>query len=283
MNQLYKTLGISKQAVDQYHKRQVVFNQKMNCLLLEAEELRKEHPGCGVAKMYDTLKPNFIGRDRFVDSFMELGFRLKRNKNYRRTTFAGKTYYPNLIQSLSVYAPSMVWQSDITYYYVGERFYYIVFIIDVYTKKIVGYQQSNHMRATANIQAMQMALKVNEAPMIHHSDRGSQYIYNEYIKLLKTNSCEISMALSAQDNAYAERINKTIKEEYLDFWKPKTFEELKKYLEKAVNQYNNIRPHNHLGKLSPIDFEKRWFNNSLITKPIFTIFDYDKLIEIGQH
>jgi transposase InsO family protein len=66
------------------------------------------------------------------------------------------------------------------------------------------------------------------------------------------------MALSAQDNAYAERINKTIKEEYLDFWKPKTFEELKKYLEKAVNQYNNIRPHNHLGKLSPIDFEKRW-------------------------
>ncbi|CAN1558070.1 Tra5 Transposase and inactivated derivatives [Flavobacteriaceae bacterium] len=283
MNQLYKTLGISKQAVDQYQKRQVVFNQKMNCLLLEAEELRKEHPGCGVAKMYDTLKPNFIGRDRFVDSFMELGFRLKRNKNYRRTTFAGKTYYPNLIQSLSVYAPSMVWQSDITYYYVGERFYYVVFIIDVYTKKIVGYQQSNHMRATANIQAMQMALKVNEAPMIHHSDRGSQYIYNEYIKLLKTNSCEISMALSAQDNAYAERINKTIKEEYLDFWKPKTFEELKKYLEKAVNQYNNIRPHNHLGKLSPIDFEKKWFNNSLITKPIFTIFDYDKLIEIGQH
>jgi transposase InsO family protein len=283
MNQLYKTLGISKQAVDQYHKRQVVFNQKMNCLLLEAEELRKEHPGCGVAKMYDTLKPNFIGRDRFVDSFMELGFRLKRNKNYRRTTFAGKTYYPNLIQSLSVYAPSMVWQSDITYYYVGERFYYVVFIIDVYTKKIVGYQQSNHMRATANIQAMQMALKVNEAPMIHHSDRGSQYIYNEYIKLLKTNSCEISMALSAQDNAYAERINKTIEEEYLDFWKPKTFEELKKYLEKAVNQYNNIRPHNHLGKLSPIDFEKRWFNNSLITKPIFTIFDYDKLVEIGQH
>jgi hypothetical protein len=176
MNQLYKTLGISKQAVDQYHKRQVVFNQKMNCLLLEAEELRKEHPGCGVAKMYDTLKPNFIGRDRFVDSFMELGFRLKRNKNYRRTTFAGKTYYPNLIQSQSVYAPSMVWQSDITYYYVGERFYYVVFIIDVYTKKIVGYQQSNHMRATANIQAMQMALKVNEAPMIHHSDRGSQYI-----------------------------------------------------------------------------------------------------------
>lgn len=283
MNQMYKVLNISKQAVNQYHKRQLVFDQKMNCLLLEAEQLRKEHPGCGVEKMYHTLKPDFIGRDRFVDAMMELGFRLKRNKNYRRTTFASKVYYPNLIQSMSVYAPCMIWQSDITYIYVGEQFYYAVFIIDVYTKKIVGHQVSNHMRATANINAMQMALIDNEAPMIHHSDRGGQYIYSEYVKLLKDTKCQISMSLSAQDNAYAERINKTIKEEYLDYWKPKTFEELKKCIDKAVNQYNNKRPHNHLGKLSPVDFEKKWFNNQINPKPIFTIFDYDKLIEIGQH
>jgi putative transposase len=283
MNQMYKVLNISKQAVNQYHKRQLIFDQKMNCLLLEAEQLRKEHPGCGVEKMYHTLKPDFIGRDRFVDAMMELGFRLKRNKNYRRTTFASKVYYPNLIQSMLVYAPCMIWQSDITYIYVGEQFYYAVFIIDVYTKKIVGHQVSNHMRATANINAMQMALIDNEAPMIHHSDRGGQYIYSEYVKLLKDTKCQISMSLSAQDNAYAERINKTIKEEYLDYWKPKTFEELKKCIDKAVNQYNNKRPHNHLGKLSPVDFEKKWFNNQINPKPIFTIFDYDKLIEIGQH
>ena len=82
---------------------------------------------------------------------------------------------------MSVYAPSMICQSDITYIYVGERFYYAVFIIDVYTKKIIGHQLSNHMRANANVKAMQKALENNEAPMIHHSDRGSQYIYNEYI------------------------------------------------------------------------------------------------------
>lgn len=68
---------------------------------------------------------------------------------------------------MSVYAPSTIWQSDITYIYVGERFYYAVFIIDVYTTKIVGYQLSNHMRATANVRAMQMALENNKAPMIH--------------------------------------------------------------------------------------------------------------------
>lgn len=283
MNHLYKVLNISKQAVSQYQKRQTIFDEKMNFLLLEAEELRKEHPGCGVEKMYATLKPNFIGRDRFIDAFMELGFRIKRNKNYRRTTFSSRVYYPNLIQSMSVYSPSMIWQSDITYIYVEGKFYYAVFIIDVYTKKIVGYQVSNHMRATANMNAMQMALKNNQAPMIHHSDRGSQYNYIEYIKLLKENKCEISMSLSAQDNAYAERINKTIKEEYLDYWKPKTYEVLKNCLEKAVNHYNNKRPHNNLSKLSPVDFENKWLNNSNKVKPIFTIFDYDKLIEIGQH
>lgn len=283
MNHLYKVLNISKQAVSQYQKRQTIFDEKMNFLLLEAEELRKEHPGCGVEKMYATLKPNFIGRDRFIDAFMELGFRIKKNKNYRRTTFSSRVYYPNLIQSMSVYSPSMIWQSDITYIYVEGKFYYAVFIIDVYTKKIVGYQVSNHMRATANMNAMQMALKNNEAPMIHHSDRGSQYNYIEYIKLLKENNCEISMSLSAQDNAYAERINKTIKEEYLNYWKPKTYEDLKKCLEKAVNHYNIKRPHNNLGKLSPVDFENKWLNSSNDIKPIFTIFDYDKLIEIGQH
>ena len=232
--------------------------------------------------MYYALRPNFIGRDRFIETFMDLGFRIKRHKNYRRTTFSVKVYFPNLIKSMSVYAPSMIWQSDITYIYVGERFYYAVFIIDIYTKKIVGYQLSNHMRATANVKAMQMALESNEAPMIHHSDRGSQYIYNEYITLLKVSGCEISMALSGQDNAYAERINRTIKEEYIDHWKPKTFEQLKKDVDRAVEHYNYKRPHNNIGRLSPVNFEDNWFNNNLFSKPIITIFDNENLIEIGQ-
>lgn len=84
------------------------------------------------------------------------------------------------------------------------------------------------MRAKANINALSEALKDNKAPLIHHSDRGSQYICKEYNELLKVNKSKISMALCGQDNAYAERINRTIKEEYLHYWNPKTFEQLKK-------------------------------------------------------
>lgn len=279
MNQLYKVIGMSKQAVSQYSKRQSLFDKKVENLIIEAEELRKEHPGCGVEKMYNTLKPDFIGRDRFVDLFMDLGFRIKKKKNYRRTTYASSMYYPNLIKGMVLNAPSMIWQSDITYIEVGDRFYYAVFIIDVYTKKIVGYQASNHMRATANINALKEALKENKAPLIHHSDRGSQYICKEYNDLLKMNNSKISMALCGQDNAYAERINRTIKEEYLDHWKPKTFEQLKQYVKKAVSHYNNKRPHNNIGKLSPVEFEEKWFNGSLFPKPILTIFDNEKDIE----
>ena len=283
MNALYKEIGISKQAVDQYQKHQMIFDHKVRDLLIEAEELRKEHPGCGVEKMYSTLKPDFIGRDRFIDLFMDLGFRLKKKRNYRRTTYAGSVYYPNLIKGMEVKSPSTIWQSDITYIDVGGKFYYAVFIIDVYTKKIVGYQVSDHMRATANVRALKMALRENSPPKIHHSDRGGQYIYKEYIKILRGFDSQISMSLSAQDNAYAERINRTIKEEYLDYWNPKSFKQLKRYVKKAVKYYNTKRPHNNIGKLTPLDFENKWINNQLKDNNILTIFDNEKLIETGQH
>lgn len=277
MNQLYKSVGISKQGAHQWAGRQDCFNQKLEDLVIEADELRKEHPGCGVRKMYDTLKPAFLGRDRFEETFMALGYRIKRQKNYRRTTYASSVYYPNLIKGMEVSAPSTIWQSDITYIRVGDNFYYAVFIIDVYTKKIVGYQVSNHMRATANLEALRMALKDHKAPVIHHSDRGAQYIYREYIQLLKDNKTQISMALSAQDNAYAERINKTIKEEYLDHWKPKSYLQLKNDVKRAIKNYNYNRIHNNINKTNPVEFEQNWNTLLNFERPRIEIFNNEKV------
>lgn len=273
MNALYKTVGISKQAVIQYENRQNIFDENCGNLISEAEELRKEHPGCGVEKIYFTLKPDFIGRDRCIEMLMESGFRLRHKKNYRRTTFSTSIYYPNLIQGMEVFSPQTIWQSDITYIEVENRFYYAVFIIDVYTKIIVGYKVSDNMRATANMKALEMGIKNFGCPKHHHSDRGGQYIYKKYVEKLEENDVKISMALSAQDNAYAERINQTIKNEYLYYWKPENFVELQKMVKKAVFNYNNKRVHNHLSKMTPMEFYTKWKDN-LIAKPIITIFDY---------
>ncbi|WP_178987653.1 IS3 family transposase [Winogradskyella schleiferi] len=273
MNQLYKTIGISKQAVNQYAKRQAVFDSRVSQLILEADDLREDHPGCGVEKMYNILDPDFIGRDRFIETMMGLGYRIKKKRNYKRTTIAGKKFYPNLIKGLRVNAPNVVWQSDITYLPLNGKHYYAVFIIDVYTKKIVGFIVSDNMRAQANVEALKMAIKENNAPEIHNSDRGSQYTYSKYIDLLVSNGTKISMSLSGLDNAYAERINRTIKEEYLDYWKPETFFQLKKCVAKAVKNYNEKRTHKSLPKMSPDNFEKYWSTLKPKNRPIITIFN----------
>ena len=237
--------------------------------------LRKAHPGCGVEKMYYTLQPDFMGRDKFIETFMELGFGLRRKRNQRRTTIAGRYRYPNLIQGLLVAGSSIIWQSDITYIQIGNRFYYAVFIIDVYNKQIVGFQVSDHMRTDLNLTALKMALEAHGPPEIHHSDRGVQYTSRDYTNLLKTNGVQISMGLTAEDNAYVERLNRTIKEEYLDHWRPKDLKALKGCLKQAVLHYNSTRLHKSLGYQVPDQYKEgktiTIFNNQTISKPVNSI------------
>lgn len=283
MNALYQVVGISKQAVAQYTKRQEQFDERMSDLIVEADELRRAHPGCGVEKMYYTLRPDFIGRDRFIEAFMSLGYRLKRQKNYRITTRRGNHYYDNLIEGVKVNGPSQIWQSDITYMEAGDRFFYAVFIIDVYTKKIVGYQLSDHMRAQANVKALNMSLRGHNPPEIHHSDRGSQYIYSGYVDKLKSIGSKLSMGKIAQENAYAERVNGTIKNEYIDYWRPKNYGQLKTQISKAVKYYNKIRPHDSLGKKSPKEFIEEISLMRPHQRKEITIFEYKNLNQNGQH
>jgi putative transposase len=277
LNQLYKTVGITKQAVHQYAVRQSEFDNRISQVVLEADDLREGFPGCGVEKMYDILKPDFIGRDRFVETMMSLGYRLKFRKNYRKTTIASKIFYPNLIKGMNVSAPSTIWQSDITYIPINGKHYYAVFIIDVYTKKIVGYSLSDNMRAGANVRALKMALEHHRAPEIHHSDRGSQYTYKGYVDLLGSKGSKISMALSGQNNAYAERINRTIKNDYIELWKPQNFRELKTRMKQAVHNYNNVRTHNNIDKKTPVAFEKEFYLLASQQIKTITIFNNEVL------
>ena len=249
---------------------------KINDLIIKVDKLRGEHPGCGVEKMYKTLKPDFIGRDKFIDIFMSLGYRLKKVKNYIRTTIPTHLKYPNLIEGMSVIRKNQVWQTDITYFYLNGKFYYIIFIIDVYTRKIVGHRVSSNMKAQANILTLKQAIKQQNCSLknlIHHSDRGSQYVANEYIKTLKDNGISISMGLKAQDNAYAERINGTIKNEYLKGWNIKSFSDLRRKLNKAVKHYNEKRSHSSLlNELSPLKFEKYLLNLGSQERPKVIIY-----------
>jgi putative transposase len=282
MSSVYEAAGISRQAHYQYHQRAAAFEERLYALCVEADLLREEHPGCGVEKMYHILQPEWIGRDRFIDVMMGCGYRLKKMLNYSRTTYAGKIYYPNLIQGILLWDKNQLWQSDITYYRIRDAFYYLVFIIDVYTKRILGYSAEEHLRASANLKALKMAIKnagTLKYHLIHHSDRGSQYGERTYVQCLNDHHIDISMCLKPQDNAYAERINGIIKNEYLKYWDIPNLTALKKACRKAVEHYNTKRTHCYLpAKKTPLNFEKSLVSLDMNDRHFETVYSNDNPI-----
>jgi hypothetical protein len=276
LNSLYQVVGVSKQSVQQARTRQQYFDKELCELVVLADQLKEEHPGCGVEKMYYTLLPKLMGRDKFCEIFMGLGYGVKQIRNYHRTTYRGTYFYPNLIEGMAIRRPFQVIQSDITYFHLNANFYYLVFIIDVYTRQIVGYSVNNNLRTEGNIAAMKMALKtMNYIPwgLIHHSDKGSQYSSKEYTELLKNNHINVSMGNVAWENPYAERINGIIKNEYLERWIIKDLNDLKKKVAKAVKHYNTKRLHRAFKmKFAPIEFNKNLVNLNAQERPKVIVY-----------
>ena len=138
LNQLYQVVGISKQAVHAYGQKQARFALKLDSLLIEVDRLRSIHGGCGLEKIYRTLQPDFLGRDRFIGLLQRLGYGLKSQPKPSRTTYSSIFRYHNLIEGLLVDDINRVWQSDITYIYAHKQYYYAIFILDIYSKRILG-------------------------------------------------------------------------------------------------------------------------------------------------
>lgn len=275
MNSVYNISGVSKQAVHKHNRAYTDYSDRLQELVTQVDEIRSIHPGCGLEKLYDTLRPPWLGRDKFISVFMELGYRVRKTRNYRRTTVPTILYYPNLIEGLLVWDKNRVWQTDITYYQVGDRFYYLTFIIDIYTKVIRGYQVSDHMRADANLDALKMALTEAQGitGIIHHSDRGSQFVDRDYRAVLIKHGFQLSMGLIAQENAYAERVNGIIKNEYLVYKSINSFRQLKKEVACAIDHYNNKRIHRSLpNKQTPREFENELLSLSTQNRPKVIVY-----------
>lgn len=262
LNALYDVIGITKQGVWDHFRREQIKLRIIAKAIVQVDDRREEHPGEGLEKMYWQIVPEGMGRDKFCRIFMQLGYGIRRRVNPIRTTIPAHKVFDNLIEGRTVDGPNQVWQSDITYIKVGARHYYLTFIIDVYTRRIVGYASSDNLRADANITALKMALACYEGTslkgLVHHSDRGSQYTDSGYLNILRSHGIVVSMGKKAQDNAFAERINGVIKNEYLVYRALSSFRDLQKYTKQAVRDYNTIRHHGAIGRRSPIMYEVAW-------------------------
>jgi transposase InsO family protein len=261
MNQVFRYLDYSKQAFHQKLDRKLEEREHALLLYPILMELREEHPGVAARQLYYILKPAGIGRDKFENLCFEHGLKLSRLKAYHRTTdSSGVIRFPNLIAGREFTSINQAWSSDITYYRIKEMFYYLTFIIDLFSRVIVGFSVSKRLLTSeTTLPALTMALK-NRQPtkgIIFHTDGGGQYYSKDFLELTHLHGISNSMCDSVYENAHAERINGTIKNQYLKGYDPQNYRELMKMTKRAINNYNLIRPHKTLKNLAPSDYEQR--------------------------
>ena len=224
---------------------------------------RKRMPRIGGKKIYCLIKEELnasgikLGRDKLFDFLKEKKLLVQRKKRYHITTNSHHMFkkYPNLIKELPIYRRDQVWVSDITYMKTDEGFSYAAMITDAFSKKIVGRAIAQTMTAQLTVQALKQAIgeRNDLTGLIHHSDRGLQYCCREYTNILEGSGVKISMTENSDpyENALAERMNRTIKEEFILEEKIRSFEELEILFIEGVDIYNTERPHLSLNMRTP--------------------------------
>lgn len=264
---------MSKQA---YHKRNVdVVARKaaMESFALEyIRKIRSLDPGIGGMKLWYMYKRDFpdrerVGRDKFEDIIHRHGLKVRNKMRKPRTTDSthGFPLYPNLVYSFIPSAINQLWVSDITYIPVWlsdneYTFCYLSMIMDAYSHELIGWSVGPTLETLYPCMALKMAMRrldnMNEdgvGKLIHHSDRGVQYASRDYISMLQSRHIKISMTENGdpKENAMAERINSTIKDELLKGLRFTCLNELRDAIEVAVRFYNTQRPHMSVDMMTP--------------------------------
>jgi putative transposase len=272
MADLFRIVGISKQAFHQGLDRELKRRDEQQQLISVIRQVRQDHPRMGCRELYHMIKPEFMGRDRFEQFCYARGFRLPIRKRFYRTTDSlGVIRFPNLLMTMKeISRVDQVWVSDITYYQLHDQVYYITLITDLYSRRIVGWYLSDNLRTEhTTVNALEMAIRNRQlrtkSGLIFHSDGGGQYYSKEFKKLTAHYDIRNSMSVSVFENPHAERINGTIKNSYIIPFSPSNFAELGLALNKSIRLYNTEKPHQSLDRCSPVEFETM-IRQGLLTK-----------------
>lgn len=256
-------LGLTRDAWYKSHRRGERQSMEQAIVVQEALRLRRELPGCGGRKLLHLMQGFLrshglrLGRDKFFELLGEHGLLVKKKKRRRVTTNPNHPFrrYANLVGGLEAGAPNRLWVSDITYVEVGACFSYLSLVTDAHSRKVVGWALERTLQASGPIRALRQALRQwgKRGQLCHHSDRGIQYCSGEYTKLLRKHGIAISMTQNGDpgENALAERVNGTIKGEFLEYWFHGNHEAAQEAVARAINNYNDIRPHESLGYRTP--------------------------------
>jgi len=206
-----------------------------------------------------------IGRDKTRRLMKALQLKVKQKRKFKVTTDS-KHNFPvarNVLnRDFSPSAPNQAWGTDITYLWTQEGWIYLAVVIDLYSRRVVGWSIDRRMKKALVIRALMMAVNLRKPPpgLIHHSDRGSQYASHDYQKLLKQHAMIGSMSRKGNcwDNAPVERFFSSLKREWTgDRWYRTRQEAIADVREYVAVYYNSRRLHSTLGYTTPMNYEKR--------------------------
>ena len=207
-----------------------------------------------------------VGRDRVARLMRKNDLRGKRKRRFRNTTQSNHRHpvAPNVLErEFTVEQPNTAWVGDITYVWTLQGWLYLSVILDLYSRRVVGWAMSKRINQALTLRALAMALNTCEPGpgLIHHTDRGSQYAANDYQKLLKARgiTCSMSRKGNCWDNAVAESFFATLKvecvHESLYHTRAQASREIFEYIEVF---YNRVRRHSSIGYVSPVEFERNY-------------------------
>ncbi len=267
VNRLCQVMDVSPRGYRAWRDRPMSRSQREDMVVLAhiREQFALSLGSYGRPRMTEELRE--LGLDvghRRVGRLMRMNsISVKRSKKFKATTDGNHSFNiaPNLLdRDFSADRPNLKWAGDISYIWTQEGWLYLAVILDLHSRRVVGWAVSNRMKRDLAIRALKMAISLRQPPegCIHHTDRGSQYCSHDYQKLLRQHGFKVSMSGkgSCYDNAAVETFFKTIKAELIwrRSWPTRRAAELAIF-EYINGFYNPRRRHSALGWKSPLAFE----------------------------
>lgn len=231
-------------------------------LSAEIQRLAAAYPRYGYRRITEMLvrRGYPVGYRRVARLMKAANLSVPIKRTRRPTTVSqGGGPWSNRLQTLDITQPDQVWVADITYVRLREHFVYLSLLMDVFTRRIRGWQLSRHLTQSLTLTPLKRALG-ESVPEIHPSDQGVQYLSRAYVSTLTHHGVEISVASQGQpwENGYAERVIRTLKEEEVSLNDYENISEARDRIGHFLEHiYNSKRPHSALRYLTPMEFERQ--------------------------